>query len=323
MKTKFSFLNLKSYLFLPLVFSACGGILILLTTGISSLSRNDFLELREEQLREKQVNEEILVPVDEIGGISVMDYFDRSGENYVYSGGLYGVDWIPGELYDRSEIEKILNKRGFVEERMEFFSGELGGNNLYINVDLGIGDPAKNYLKSLDQYQKSGFDTIFVDFRFMREENFSQLIALFNQLSPRDKIDLGTVINPYQKAELKTSGQPFFHANQYVFLVNSYIPESLKSLVLPFHYRDGYHILGEMGSVQDTVCIFTNYVILEKQYRICTDQFIPPKMKGEENFFPDEGKEVLQEMFLQMDRYWYGKKDTQFLMTHLSQWLGI
>lgn len=313
-------MNLNSQLYLILILAAFGGGMMLVMAGLTPAGENDFRDRRLYQLQKKQLTRDILEPKEQIGSVVLSDYFEKNGTAYFYLGGLWDVDWIPGDMYSGIEIEKILRGKDFTGEEKAFFSQSLGENNLYINADCGVRDPTKKFLQALDQYQKQRFDTVFVDFRFLRETDFSQLIALFNQLSPREKIDLGTVTNPYQRTELKTSGQPFFHADQYVFLVDPSVPESLRSLILIFQSRAGYEIRGAAGEVHDTVCVETEYHIGAEKYRICTDQYIRPAQKGEKGeTLPDER---LQEMFLRMSEYWYGRRDTQYLVTHLPGWLS-
>lgn len=313
-------MNLNSQLYLILILVAVGGGLILVAAGLSPAEVGDFNDRRLYQLQKKQLTRDVLEPEEQIGSVVLSDYFEKSGMSYLYLGGLWDVDWIPGDSYFRSEIESVLRERDFTGKEKTFFSQRLDVNNLYVNVDCGVLDPSKKFLQALDQYQTQSFDTLFVDFRFLRETDFSQLIALFNQLSPREKIDLGTVINPYQRTELKTSGQPFFHADQYVFLVDSVMPESLLSLCLIFESRAGYEIRGAGTEVQDTVCVETEYQIGKEKYRICTDQYIRPSLKGEKKeILPDER---LQEMYFRMSEYWYGRRDTQYLVTHLPEWLA-
>jgi len=314
-------LNLNSIFFISLVVLASAGITTVLLVGWESVTEDEFVDWRLDQLRQKQIMDEQLLPEPQFGGIVVSDYFRVKGDEYIYLGGLPGTPWIPGEGYQQDDIRKLLLELTREEEEV-FYALRLGKNNLYINLDQGGGNLTKKYLHTLDQYQVSGFDTLFIDFRFMRQYDFAQLIALFNQLSPQEKIFLGTIINPYQEVELETSGQPFFYANQYVLMAHENLSDPLKGLIGIFEAREGYQIRGTYDLSQDTVCVYAGYDIGGKLYRICADQFVPAQYVSvkQEVISPMEVGEW-QENFLMMEKNWYGVRDTAFIDKHLSLWL--
>lgn len=313
---------LNSQRFSLLVFMVVLTIAGLLFYGIHSMSERDLVAMKKDQLRKKQIIPEELQPIEEVAYLAVKDYFRMEGPSYQYLGGLFDSDLVPDQLYDQPVVHRALQSAASPAEKGEgFYAQSIGRGSLYINVDQGIRDPVKQFLESLDAYQNSQFDTLFIDFRFIREVDFSQLIALFNQLSPREKIKLGTVKSAYRETEIKTSGQPFFNADLYVFLVNSYIPESLKKLIQPFQSRNGYEVWGEIGPVPDKVCVFTKYEIKGDHYRICTEQFYTPKRGSETTIAPQEVREELQEMFFQINEFWYGRSDSAYMASQLPMWL--
>lgn len=299
------------------------GIVSLLIIGWEPVTKDEFVNWRLDQLRQKQITDDELSPKIRFGDIVLEDYFRKKGDGYFYLGGLGGTYWNPGEKYQLDEIEKGFSE--YSSEREEaVFSVRTGENNLYVNLDQGGKELTKKYLQALDQYQVSGFDTLFIDFRFMRQFDFSQLIALFNQLGPQEKTFLGTVINPYQEVELKTSGQPFFYANQYVFLVHENLPDPLKGLVGVFGSQDGYRIRGTYLPLQDSVCVYTDYEVEEEFYRICADHFVPARYgtsKGEEVL--SVGQDEWQELFSEMEKNWYRVRDTAFMDSYLPVLLGM
>lgn len=316
-------MNLNSILFIVLVILVSVGITSILIVGWESVAEDEFVIWRMDQLRQKQITDEDILPEIRLGEIVLSDYFRQKNDAYFYLGGLPGTQWTPGQSYRLEEIKEVFLNR--IPEQENFFYAQLlGENSLYINLDRGGKDLTKKYLQTLDQYQISGFDTLFIDFRFMRSIDFSQLIALFNQLGPQEKTFLGTVTNPYEEVELETSGQPFFHADRYVFLVHEDLSDPLKGLIEVFRSQEGYRIRGPLESSQDTICVYTGYEIGDEYYRICADQFVPAQYGfSKEKVITPAENDAWQEMFLEMEKNWYSSRDTTFMKNHLPLWLGM
>ena len=312
----------NSKLFLGLIFFLLAAGAGLLIFGVDAVNKADFERYRESQLNERAEEGREPVLVETESGISVSDYFEKSGERYRYRGGLFFTGFLSGEFYGKEDLAQELKSAETPADRFEeYLVLPTGKNSYYVNIDQGKADPVRGYLKPLDETSAVQIDTLFVDFRFMREVEFSQMIALFNQLAPPRKMNLGTIITPYQSTEIKSGGKPFFDVGLYVFILNEEVPLSVKKLAEPFRYTAGYEIWGNSDELPDTIPLFTEYTIGEKKYRIETEHFTGPEIRKKSPLPTLDPGGELKQMFRRMEISWYQSRDTAFLRNHLENWL--
>lgn len=290
--------------------------------GVNTVEKSDFEEYRENQLYERAEEGRKPVLLETENGISVSDYFEKSGEGYRYRGGLFFTDFLSGELYGKEELIRELKSAETPAGRFEeYLVLPVGKNNYYVNIDQGKEDPVRGYLKPLDETSVVQIDTLFIDFRFMREMEFSQMIALFNQLAPPRKMDLGTIITPYQSTEIRSGGKPFFEVGLFIFILDEDVPLPVRKLAEPFRYTRGYEVWGDSGGLPDTIPLFTEYTIGEKKYRIETEQFTGPEIRKKSPAPVRNPEDRLKQMSRRMETSWYRSRDTAFLSNHLEGWL--
>ncbi|MBY5957472.1 hypothetical protein KUV50_04945 [Membranicola marinus] len=291
------------------VFLLFAGILLLGILGMERIPSTELSKLRLNQLSKIRLDtSQELTPMMMLGKVAVRDFFIPTDSGYVYMGGIFDAPWKVGKTYTANELEGV---QSWYIGQSDFYSRKIASGSVYVNIDQGNDQAVKGFLKTMDAYKIENLDSLFIDFRFLGPVDFGAILRLFNQLAPRDRFELGVSIDGHQETEVNSSGRPFFTANHVVFMVNPLVPIAVKKLVLNLATEPGYQVVGISDVVPDTVCLFTDFRVDSKVYRVCTEKWTDDAKSSSISIAPGPQKDSLQIYFQKkVDETWYKNQDS-------------
>lgn len=302
-------MSINSSVYIAAALVIVGGIPGLFFWGIEKMDYQAFTHLREQQIQAAQIDPgHDLAPVQCAGGIVLVDYFKPTVGGYQYFGGMHGSSWKVGKVYSLNDLKSSGIPR-LVEHR--FYGQKTGENDFYINIDRGDENAPGDFLKLMDHHGGSEIDTLVIDFRFLRTIDFGSMLRLFNQIAPPRKIVLGMIIDSHQEEVIMSSGHPFFTSNQTIFLVDEKMPDPVKLLVTNLGQLNSYRVIGDLGQLNDSVCLVTPFEIGDKKYRVCTAKWTNGQSDSQYHHVNETMVDSIRMKMLDaMDEVWYKRRDT-------------
>ena len=302
-------MNVFSRVYTVVVSLILVGIAGLLVWSAAQIDDQALEQLRIQQIQAAGVDSTIeyerLWTIDDL---VVSDYFETEGSEFRYWGGIAEAPWDVGGTYPAEALSASYDTE---KEVPDFYGLKWGTNDYYVNVDRGDESTVRDFLKTMDGMAASQIDTLILDFRFLRAIHFGSVLRLFNQIAPSQKIVMGKIVDAHQEEEIVSSGRPFFTANQTIFLVDERIPDPVKHLVTNLCQMREYNVRGTLGTVRDSVCLTTQFVINDHKYRVCTEKWTSASGGFD---LPESYERVHDSVRIrslgQVDVAWYKKRDT-------------